>query len=56
MSNFFTMVFIIFVLYLFIGVIWTFAEKKMYGKSTPRFIDDIIALILAAALYGLFWN
>lgn len=36
--------------YLLIANVWTFAEKKMYGISTPRLLDDIIAILFAMTL------
>lgn len=44
-------VFIIFMIYLFIETFWEMAEKILYGKSTPRKIDGLIALILAISLF-----
>lgn len=38
-------------LYLLIGLIWAGAEKLFYGVSTPRLIDDVVAIILAVVLY-----
>ncbi|WP_179280999.1 hypothetical protein [Paenibacillus sp. XY044] len=39
------------VLYLVISLIWMAAEKLIYGQITPRFIDDVVALVLAVSLY-----
>lgn len=36
--------------YLMIANVWTFAEKKMYGFSVPRLLDDIIAILFALSL------
>ena len=38
-------------LYLLIGFVWVGAEKLFYGVRTPRLIDDVVAIILAVALY-----
>jgi hypothetical protein len=41
----------IFLLYVIIAVVWQQAELKLYGKITPRKLDDVIAVILAISLY-----
>lgn len=43
--------FYIALLYVAIAGIWTQTEKMIYGKVTPRIIDDIVALALATSLY-----
>lgn len=42
---------IIFFIYLVIGWIWRRAEIAMYGKVTPRALDDIIAIALSISLF-----
>lgn len=44
-------VILVFVLYVIVAVIWTIAEKMMYGHATARLIDDVVALILAISIY-----
>lgn len=36
---------------LVITVVWQIAEKLIYGKTSPRLIDDVVAMILAISLY-----
>lgn len=38
-------------IYLGISLIWCAAEKVVYGKVTPRILDDIVAIVLAISLY-----
>lgn len=42
-------------IYIVIGLMWAGAEKLFYGKRSPRLIDDVVAIVLATALYALFW-
>jgi hypothetical protein len=54
MNNFINLLidaFFVLLIYLIIAVLWQFAEKIFYGHVTPRFIDDVVALILAISLY-----
>ena len=44
-------IFYIALMYIAITGIWIQAEKMIYGKSTPRLLNDIIALALATSLY-----
>ncbi|MCC3687466.1 hypothetical protein LLR47_19880 [Bacillus cereus] len=39
-------------IYMVIGFAWNFAEKIFYGKSTPKLIDDIVAIILTISIYN----
>jgi hypothetical protein len=39
------------VIYCMIGLLWTIAEKVLYGTITPRSIDDIVAFVLACSIY-----
>lgn len=41
----------IFLIYLLISYTWYFSEIIFYGETTPRLIDDVIAIILAVSLY-----
>lgn len=41
----------VFFLYAIISVIWQQLELKIYGKITPRILDDIVAVVLAISLY-----
>lgn len=44
---------IFFIALAYVGItgIWVQTEKIIYGKSTPRLIDDIVAIVLAISLY-----
>ncbi|AKQ08378.1 hypothetical protein PQE66_gp063 [Bacillus phage PBC2] len=44
-------IFQVFLIYLGISGMWMRLEKMIYGKITPRIIDDVVALILAISLY-----
>jgi hypothetical protein len=37
--------------YLIIAFLWKVAEFALYGKSSPRIVDDIVAIVLAISLY-----
>lgn len=43
----------IFLLYIVIAGVWTFAELKIYKEVTPppRLIDDIVAIVLAISIF-----
>lgn len=41
----------VFLLYSIIAVVWQQVELKFYGEITPRYLDDVIAIILAISLY-----
>lgn len=50
-SNFFLSLLCIFAIYLVIGVLWQAAEFIIYGKTTPKLIDDVVAFILAISIF-----
>lgn len=39
------------IIYLVIGLLWRGVEKLIYGHVTPRYIDDIVSLILSISIY-----
>ncbi|MBP1971605.1 hypothetical protein J2Z83_003756 [Virgibacillus natechei] len=41
----------IFFIYCGVAVAWVGAEKLIYGKITPRKLDDVIAMTLAVSLF-----
>lgn len=44
-------IFSVFIIYVVVTLLWQGAEMLFYGKVTPKFIDDIVALILALSIY-----
>jgi hypothetical protein len=40
-----------FLIYIVIDLFWSVGEILLYGKVTPRRIDDVVAVILAISLY-----
>lgn len=51
MLNYILDILSILIIYVVIGLVWMAAEKLIYGQITPRFIDDVVALVLAISLY-----
>ncbi len=44
-----------FLMYVAITVVWQITEKLIYGKTSPRLIDDVVAVILSISLYHNFF-
>lgn len=51
MDNLFHFVGLVALLYLLISIAWGMGEIILYGQVEPRYIDGVVALILAVSIY-----
>lgn len=47
----FMRVVVVICIYIFVGLLWQWAEVLFYGWTSPRLLDNFVALILVISIY-----